>query len=65
MGSQPDLRQLARAAAAVAAEWDLRLGPPFALGRYSYVAPAGPHSVLGGAYLGARPDECDVLTALV
>jgi streptomycin 6-kinase len=30
----------------VAREWGLTLGPPFALGRYSFVAPAGPASVL-------------------
>jgi len=30
----------------LAAEWDLNLGPPFALSRYSYVAPAGELAVL-------------------
>ena len=28
------------------AEWGLELGPPFALSRYSYVAPAGDDAVL-------------------
>jgi streptomycin 6-kinase len=41
-----DLRPLARTAREVAAEWDLELGPPFALARYSYVAPAGRGAVL-------------------
>ena len=30
----------------VAREWGLELGPPFALGRYSFVAPAGEDAVL-------------------
>jgi streptomycin 6-kinase len=30
----------------VAREWGLELGPPFALGRYSFVAPAGQDAVL-------------------
>ena len=41
-----DLRPLARTAREVAAEWGLELGPPFALARYSYVAPAGRGAVL-------------------
>jgi len=46
VSSQPDLEPLARVAHEVAAEWDLELGPPFALSRYSYVAPAGDDAVL-------------------
>ena len=37
---------LARTAHEVAREWGLELGPPFALGRYSFVAPAGEDAVL-------------------
>ena len=40
------LHPLARIAAEVAAEWGVELGPPFALCRYSYVAPAGADAVL-------------------
>ncbi len=39
--SPADLEPLALIAAEVAAEWGVELGPPFALSRYSYVAPAG------------------------
>ena len=38
--------RLARVAGDVAAEWALELGEPFALARYSYVAPAGEDAVL-------------------
>ena len=41
-----DLEPLASIAAEVAAEWGVELGPPFALSRYSYVAPAGDDAVL-------------------
>ena len=41
-----DLEPLALIAAEVAADWGLELGPPFALSRYSYVAPAGEDAVL-------------------
>ena len=41
-----DLEPLALIAAEVAADWGLELGPPFALSRYSYVAPAGADAVL-------------------
>jgi streptomycin 6-kinase len=44
--SGADLGPLARTAAAVAEEWDIELGEPFALSRYSFVAPAGPAAVL-------------------
>jgi streptomycin 6-kinase len=40
------MRRMAERAAEVAAEWGLELGRPFALSRYSYVAPAGPDAVL-------------------
>jgi streptomycin 6-kinase len=43
---QPDLAPLERIAHEVAAEWGVKLGPPFALSRYSYVAPAGSDAVL-------------------
>ena len=39
--SPADLEPLAMIAAEVAAAWGLELEPPFALSRYSYVAPAG------------------------
>jgi len=41
-----DLEPLALIAADVAAEWEIELGTPFALSRYSYVAPAGEDAVL-------------------
>ena len=44
--SPADLEPLALIAAEVAAEWGVELGPPFALSRYSYVAPAGDDAVL-------------------
>jgi len=44
--SPADLEPLARIAEEVAAEWGVALGPPFALSRYSYVAPAGDDAVL-------------------
>ncbi len=44
--SHTDLESLARVAEEVAAEWSVTLGPPFALSRYSYVAPAGEDAVL-------------------
>jgi streptomycin 6-kinase len=43
---RPDLAALARLAHEVAGEWGLELGPPFALARYSFVAPAGEDAVL-------------------
>ena len=44
--SRDDMRRMADRAADVAASWDLELGPPFALSRYSFVAPAGPGAVI-------------------
>jgi streptomycin 6-kinase len=44
--SLADLEPLALIAADVAAEWEIELGTPFALSRYSYVAPAGEDAVL-------------------
>lgn len=38
--------ELARTARELAAEWGIELGEPFALSRYSYVAPAGADAVL-------------------
>jgi streptomycin 6-kinase len=44
--SPADLEPLARIAAEIAVEWGIELGPPFALSRYSFVAPAGEDAVL-------------------
>jgi streptomycin 6-kinase len=44
--SPAEMEPLARIAAEVAAEWGVELGEPFALSRYSYVAPAGDDAVL-------------------
>ena len=44
--SPADLEPLARIAAEVAADWGVELGRPFAMSNYSYVAPAGPGTVL-------------------
>ena len=46
MTPRPDLARLEQTAQAVAREWGIGLGPPFALSRYSYVAPAGDDAVL-------------------
>ena len=40
------MRDMAQRAAEVAARWGVELGAPYALSRYSYVAPAGPDAVL-------------------
>ena len=45
-------RPMRRIAATVAAEWGVELGEPFALSRYSYVAPAGDGAVLKVAWEG-------------
>jgi streptomycin 6-kinase len=50
MDGLPDLAQLKSIAEAVAAEWGLELGEPFALSRYSYVAPTGDDAVLKVAW---------------
>ena len=55
--SPADLEPLALIAAEVAAEWGVELGPPFALSRYSYVAPAGEDAVL--KVTPAEDDEAD------
>jgi streptomycin 6-kinase len=52
MDDLPDLEPMRLLAAEVAAEWGLELGPPFALSRYSYVAPAGDDRVLKIAWHG-------------
>lgn len=44
--TRPKLEPLERIAREVAAEWGLELGEPFALARYSFVAPAGEDVVL-------------------
>jgi streptomycin 6-kinase len=51
---RPDLGPVERIAHEVAGEWGLELGRPFALARYSFVAPAG-----DGAVLKVRPVEDD------
>jgi streptomycin 6-kinase len=47
-----DLTDTQRTAEAVAAEWGLELGAPFALSNYSYVAPVGDDAVLKVAWEG-------------
>ena len=54
MSSPPDLKPLARVAREVAADWRVDPGEPFALSRYSFVAPAG-----DGAVLKVTPPEDD------
>jgi streptomycin 6-kinase len=51
---RPDLAPLESVAREVAAAWGVELGEPFALARYSYVAPAG-----DGAVLKVTPPEDD------
>src|SRR5438093_7001491 len=46
MKSSRDRGRLERAAKRAAAEWGLELGPPFALSRRSFVAPAGDDVVI-------------------
>jgi len=48
----PDLEQMKATAEAVARDWGLELGEPFALSRYSYVAPVGADAVLKVAWAG-------------
>jgi streptomycin 6-kinase len=43
---RPDLPALQRTALDVAAEWGVEIGPPFSLGRYSFVAAVGHDRVL-------------------
>jgi streptomycin 6-kinase len=52
MDEFPDPEPMRRIAAEVAAEWELALGEPFALSRYSYVAPVGDDRVLKVAWHG-------------
>jgi len=52
MDGLSNLEALQRTAEEVAAEWGLELGAPFALSRYSYVAPAGEAAVLKVAWDG-------------
>ena len=47
-----DLAELRRVAEEVAREWGVTLGEPYAMGRYSYVAPAGDGAVLKVAWDG-------------
>jgi streptomycin 6-kinase len=47
-----DLTETKATAEAVAGEWGLELGSPFALSRYSYVAPVGDDAVLKVAWSG-------------
>src|SRR5258705_13450239 len=52
--SPADLEPLTLVAREVAAEWGVELGRPFALSRYSFVAPAG-----AGAVLKVTPPDDD------
>jgi hypothetical protein len=52
MEELPDSEQMKAIAEAVAADWGLELGEPFALSRYSYVAPVGAEAVLKVAWAG-------------
>jgi streptomycin 6-kinase len=52
MDELPDLEPMRAIATEVAAEWELQLGRPFALSRYSYVAPVGDDRVLKIAWHG-------------
>jgi streptomycin 6-kinase len=47
-----DLTETRAEAERVAAAWGIELGPPFALSRYSFVAPAGADAVLKAAWEG-------------
>ena len=51
------MRELEQAAHEVASDWGLELGAPYALSRYSFVAPAGPDAVL--KITPAEDDESD------
>jgi len=57
MSPQPDLAPLALIAREAAEEWGMETGPPFALSRYSFVAPAGEDAVL--KVTPAEDDESD------
>jgi streptomycin 6-kinase len=57
MNSRPDLSQLARTALQVASEWQVDVGEPFCLSRYSFVAPAGEDAVL--KVTSSEDDESD------
>lgn len=52
MDELPDAEQMKATAESVAADWGLELGEPFALSRYSYVAPVGAETVLKIAWDG-------------
>jgi streptomycin 6-kinase len=52
MDELPDREQMKATAEAVALDWGLSLGEPFALSRYSYVAPVGAEAVLKVAWGG-------------
>jgi streptomycin 6-kinase len=52
MDELPEREQMKATAEAVALDWGLELGEPFALSRYSYVAPVGPDAVLKVAWPG-------------
>jgi streptomycin 6-kinase len=52
MDELPDAERMKATAESVAADWGLQLGEPFALSRYSYVAPAGAEAVLKIAWDG-------------
>ena len=52
MDELPDAERMKATAESVAADWGLELGEPFALSRYSYVAPVGAETVLKIAWDG-------------
>ena len=52
MDELPDFGRMKSTAEAVATDWGVELGEPFALSRYSYVAPVGAESVLKVAWAG-------------
>ncbi len=54
---RPDLAPLEAIAREVAAEWGVELGEPFALARYSFVAPAGERRGAEGDAAGGRRDR--------
>jgi len=57
-GPSPEaMRLMERRAREAAAGWGVELGPPYALSRYSYVAPAGPDAVVKVTWDG--DDESD------
>ena len=59
-----DLTDARATAEAIAAEWGLELGAPFAMSNYSYVAPVGDEAVLKVAWNGFLMVNCGTTTGL-